>query len=334
MIKKKLPCDYPRGKKWVFTWFDSPESSFVPSKADNSKNLKLLKNFCNRYCVDETDGFICQMEMGEKKKNLHIQGRFELKDGRVYKSILLTYFHKIGIHNDGLYLDVEKDTDKSKYYVTKSKTRILGPFNNKHFIEYLGNDIAYIKNSSTKWQKAASLLLKIKQIRKINFIYSIDGNAGKTTWVKNCIINSAYFGINANYFSLSDVSRVLAGICSLKEDPDTIFLDIPKTLGRNQSYQDLFSAIEQIKNGLVESNYYGKHRERFFPPPNVFITANIPPSKFIDFIASDRWEIWEVFPIGNETIYKHKIYIENKHKFHKRESTVDILDNKIVYNKI
>ncbi len=167
--------------------------------------------------------FFCQLERGKKHKKLHVQGRFELLD-RLYKTQVLECFNLIGINNDGLYLDIEKKSERSKLYVNKLETRVLGPFDNSHFVQYDGKDILYIDTNPTLWQIAAFVLLKLKhEARMINYIYDLTGNAGKTTFVKYCILKTAYLNIKAEYFSLSDVSRVSAGFCNLKTKPDTIF---------------------------------------------------------------------------------------------------------------
>lgn len=330
--KTKIKTIRRRGKKWVFTWFATTKSSFIESVSNNGKNLTLLQKFFNRYCEQD---IICQLEKGKKECKLHIQGRFQLRGERVYKNILLDYFKKCGIHSDGLYLDIERDVDKSKYYVQKSETRILGPFTSDDFRIYLGKDILYIDTTPTLWQRMAFILLKQEIIRKIIYIYSTGGDAGKTTWVKYCRERSAKLGIKSAYFSLSDVSRVLAGFCKLEQDPCTVFFDVPKSLGKNQCYQDLFSAVEQIRNGMAETNYYSNHLEKRIPPPNVFMTSNVSPERFLNFIASDRWQVYEVFKKGDDRIYKHKIFYKDKYTVgHIRDSIVTIKDNKIIYTKI
>ena len=147
MKSKKLKRIYPdRGAKWVFTWSGAKDSNFCAIKIFNIKNLILLSRFSKRYCKIKDDGFMCQLEKDLKHNKLYMQDRLELLYGRVYKSVLLKYFNEVGINS--LFLAVEKDQDKSKYYVEKLESRIAGPFNNKDLIPYPGNDVVYIKKKS------------------------------------------------------------------------------------------------------------------------------------------------------------------------------------------
>lgn len=57
---------------------------------------------------------------------------------------------------------------------------------------------------------------------------------------------------------------------------DVYCIDLTRTKGEDQSSKDLFSAVEQIKNGFVIDTMYGKYNESFFEPPVVIIFSNNP----------------------------------------------------------
>lgn len=333
--KKMKKTHLVRGAKWVFTWSSAKGSNFCTDKLFNIKNLALLSKFSQRYCKTKNEGFMCQLEKGLKHNKLHLQGRFELRYGRVYKSVLLKYFNDIGIHSNGLFLNVEKDEDKSKYYVEKLESRIAGPFNNEDLTPYAGKDVIYIKKNPRVWQQICFSIIKKKQCsRKINFIFDPCGDSGKTTWVKFCLLYAKLLNIKAEYFLLSDVSRVMAGVCKVKVLPDTIFFDLPRSIGKNQSYCDLFIAAEKFKDGLLESSYYANHKVKCIAPPNVFMTSNLKPGKFLNYISLNRWNIVEIFPFGNDTVYQHEVYKEDSEIKNRRIFKIEIINKEIIYFKI
>ena len=75
-------------------------------------------------------------------------------------------------------------------------------------------------------------------------------------------------------------------------------VDLPRVRGSDERQQELFSALEEIKNGWVESPMYGKSAELLMEPPHIHIFSNELPN--LTYASMDRWKIWmiEDAPIG------------------------------------
>ena len=68
--------------------------------------------------------------------------------------------------------------------------------------------------------------------------------------------------------------------------------------GEEQSYNDLFSAVEQIKNGHIIDVMYGKYNESIFQPSMGSIFTNNKIADFFKYLSADRWEVYTISPDG------------------------------------
>ena len=69
-------------------------------------------------------------------------------------------------------------------------------------------------------------------------------------------------------------------------------VDLPRVRGTDERQQELFSALEEIKNGWIESPMYGKAAELLMEPPHIWIFSNELPNT--SFMSQDRWKIYKV----------------------------------------
>lgn len=70
---------------------------------------------------------------------------------------------------------------------------------------------------------------------------------------------------------------------------DTYTIDLTRSKDKEQSHEDLFSAIEQIKNGYVIDTRFGKHNRSIFELPMVLIFTNIN----FDLIKEENYLSWD-----------------------------------------
>ena len=75
-------------------------------------------------------------------------------------------------------------------------------------------------------------------------------------------------------------------------------VDLPRVRGSDERQHELFSALEEIKNGWVESPMYGKAAELLMEPPHIWIFSNELPN--ISMCSLDRWHIWHLYEIGKQ----------------------------------
>lgn len=65
----------------------------------------------------------------------------------------------------------------------------------------------------------------------------------------------------ARSLPVSSVDRLISAVHILNNtyEVDVYLIDLTRTQGEDQSYNDLFAAIEQIKNGHIIDVMYGKY---------------------------------------------------------------------------
>ena len=69
----------------------------------------------------------------------------------------------------------------------------------------------------------------------------------------------------------------------------------------NSNVEALYSTIENIKNGRVDSTFYGRFKRLRFKPPHVIVFTNNVPN--MSALSSDKFHL---FALGGED-YNHTI---------------------------
>lgn len=273
-------------KYWSLTWDTNVSQKQLPDK-------KKLGNFLQSL----TEYYTFQSEKGTIKGNLHYQGAFTLLGPRLSKKQLLDQFKKAFDNVSGLTLKPVYDKVAIQAYVTKTEGRVDGPY-------YGGKNEMFDPKLSEiplrPWQQELFDLITCEQQqpilrdRKVLFIQDTGGNTGKS-WFQKWL----RFGqkkLVARSLPVSSVDRLLSAVYIITRDTqvDLYNIDLTKTKGDDQSYEDLFSAIEQIKNGHTLDLMYGKYHEACFNPPMVIIYTNLKASDFIHYLSFDRWQVFEI----------------------------------------
>jgi hypothetical protein len=259
-----------------------------------------------------------QKEKGEKTGYLHWQGRISLKE-KLILSEVLEFFP------DGGYISITSNANKmNNFYVMKTKTRVEGPWTEKDLnkdIEGTSEFIPEIYRGMPKWkpwQKDAaemvfeekSKLVIDRNRRNIHFILGFYGNEGKTHF-------TSWFDCNGDGIALppSFTREHLHAAVLARPINDCYFIDIPRAVNmKKQSTElcELFSGIEQIKNGIAYKERY-EYKMIRFNHPQVWIFANtIPP---MNLVSSDRWKLY----IIKDNKLK-RVSIESMQRFFNHES--------------
>lgn len=302
-----------RFRRWVFTW-----------NADSNGNLPSAKNL--KSFLQQDDLFshgVFQLEKGVETQRNHFQGRFELRRQQTRPQVL-TRFEKVF---NVLNLTVQKEECyDSTMYCTKLDTRIDGP-------HWFGPDSYLMENEVPKplpyrqWQsELESLMLDSDnetrdelRDRKVVVVYDNKGNNGKSSWMRNIRLRRRDLVIRKLTPERPDRLRASVYKMTRKQTPDLLFVDLPRTLGKDTDLKGFFEALEEIKNGWVIDTMYGNYNEAIFTPPMVVIMTNIHPKKFIDLMSIDRWIIFSLDNDPNENwkqhvcLVKHEI-VENEHR--------------------
>jgi len=245
------------------------------------------------------ESFVFQKERGELSSRLHLQGCFRTRI-RTRHNTLLNLFKQ---WFPDLVINVsirkmEGDWIQAQEYCTKEDTRIgERPFLSSNLQKYTARDVKLFENRTSwfPWQiqihnmvfDSISGRIKSADDRSIIWITDRAGNTGKSKFTK--YLCHRYRDIIKVPFGTSSQIRsavIAAGIKSV------YLIDIPRTLGSDDSIQSVLAAIEDIKNGFVTSAMYGKYESLLFEPPHVFVFSNERAP--INLLSLDRWERYEM----------------------------------------
>jgi hypothetical protein len=69
-------------------------------------------------------------------------------------------------------------------------------------------------------------------------------------------------------------------------------VDFPRVLGKEDAVADIFAALEELKNGWVETAFYGKPGELLMEPPHVIVMSNDKPN--LKLASKDRWKVFQL----------------------------------------
>ena len=90
---------------------------------------------------------------------------------------------------------------------------------------------------------------------------------------------------------MDSVDRLLHAVTEIagKEQIDVFMIDDTKTKGSKTSFNDLFEAVERIKNGHVVSTMYGHYSEVIYKRPQILFCTNRSLGDYLSNLSIDRW---------------------------------------------
>jgi len=221
--------------------------------------------------------WIFQVEKGSKGGKEHLQMFVNLKvKKRKGEFVKLCSAHGLG----GIQATIASDAGKEalKNYCLKEETRVKGPWAD-HVI-YMGQDLPV---DLYPWQqRVVDIIDGPVDDRIIYWIYDQHGNQGKSKLAK-------YLMFHRNIMTLpaADASNVLNLVFKTPSRNCYIF-DIPRTISKKVSMDDLYAALESIKNGYIVNTKY-ETGVKLMSPPHVFVFSNRLPN--YSSLSVDRWKI-------------------------------------------
>lgn len=175
-------------------------------------------------------------------------------------------------------------------YCMKTDTRILGPWGLKTI--YTGADLAVMKNPYVWQSEIIAMIQCTPDDRTIVWIQNAAGNVGKSKLMKFC----KYKGLSVR-IPLGTATQIKSSV--IEKGPQTCYmLDLPRVRGREERMTEIFSAIEEIKNGWIESAMYGKTAELMMMPPHVIVFSNDAPN--LNLASADRWVVYNINSTGEK----------------------------------
>lgn len=250
----------------------------------------------------EVNDFMFQLEKGEVAGRYHFQGRLKLnvrKRKAQFISFLADVFGDFVTEASQVHVRAERDEYASTAYCCKLATREAGPWGDRNSVkrlrdgefdaapEYEGRDLLAIAASRRAWQRELEAILRADpDDRTIYWIHDAVGGTGKSKFIKWSHFNKLAYAIPQGKAQNIASTVVAAG------PKGAYVVDIPRVTGSEESQRDLFSCLEQIKNGFVLASIYGKRAELLFEPPHVVVFSNHLPN--LKLCSMDRWKIFTV----------------------------------------
>ena len=257
-------------RHWMFTW----------NQEFTDEELLEIESFLKTFCKS----FVFQEEKGEKTLRVHLQGYFETIVRKRHSTLLASFNMKFGhLPFDVGQLTLDRmmgSQDEAIAYCTKPDTQMRKPRLFGILTQYEASDLKIFDVSSNwfPWQKSfmelifnKDLTLKDPDDRTILWIHDLMGNNGKSKLVKHICYNYPEEACKLSFGS----STQLRSACIAAGPKKLYFIDVPRTLGKDDDINDLISVIEDIKNGFMVSSMYGKHQQMMFDPPHIVVFANV-----------------------------------------------------------
>lgn len=246
--------------------------------------------------------WIFQQERGETTGKLHYQCRVSLEQP-LSKATML---HLMDMRGIKLQCNIQPESNNSiqqgglSFYVMKDETREAGPWYDDAFrpskkVKYEGKDIACME-TPLPWQSTVISMLKAPpDDRSIVWIADPVGNHGKSKLMKWLRFQTP---IDCVRVPMGSATQIKTSVIE-KGRHRVYMVDLPRTVGKEERIQELYSALEELKNGWVESAMYGKAAELLMEPPHVVIFSNGFPS--LSHMSLDRWRVYELVTVQDET---------------------------------
>lgn len=266
---------------WVFT-IQAIKGETLPGEQAVTKAIALL-----------TEKYVFQLE---RATSLHYQGCCKTRIRKRQRTLLNEITTELDIPRAMVTLSPMQGTwAQARAYCTKSETSQGQVFTNE--ITYSGEDIKTLddKDSRFPWQnKIINLVfdddtsgIKVADDRTINWVTDSRGGTGKSKLVKWCCFNNDL----VVKISFGTASQLRSAIISA--GPRRVyFVDIPRTLGTDDSIHSLMSALEDLKNGFIVSSMYGKNETLILDPPHIVVFSNKECPE--QMMSKDRWRIFEI----------------------------------------
>lgn len=242
---------------WCFTW-----NGYKSEQSELDFTLSILQHMCKWYIIQEETG-----ESG----NDHLQGTLALLQRKRLNQLKQISFK--------IHWEPTKQLSASACYCSRESKR-SGKIWAYNFNIPAICDVKI--HEPYGWQLCVMKIINsMPDERTIYWFWEPFGNVGKTVLCK-------YLVIKHNALMLTGKSNDMYHMISKNPDKRSLFVvDVPKCHKEHINY----SAIEQIKNGLIFSGKY-EGSQLVFNPPHVIVFANIPPNKFE--MSEDRWNINDI----------------------------------------
>jgi len=278
-------------KYWMITVMtDGKKDHYLPSEED-------MYSAFNK--IGESYVFQKEIQENSELKLEHWQCCLTTKI-RVRKSTLLKLMAS-SLSHDVVRIKVDKiegTWDQAAEYCSKEDSRVEGStpsYSPSMQNVYTRSDIDFLWEEDKRYPWQVKLLEKIFDKvpttikdpidREIIWITDKQGNSGKSKFTKFlCVYNP-----NIVKISFGTANQLRSAVIS--SGPKMCYiLDMPRTLGEDDSILSVISVVEDISNGFLVSSFYGSSTNLIMNPPHVIIFSNKDCP--VQTLSLDRWDIY------------------------------------------
>ncbi len=249
-----------------------------------------FRDICNEFA----HSWVFQKEKGVVSGKEHFQARWIMNDP-IMRDSLLSILESRGIQPNNVSFRMESSNSIKQgglaFYCMKEDTRIEGPWYDDAFRPpkrrktYAGEDLPCMENPRAFQVKVISLLSEPPDDRNLYWWCDRKGGAGKSKLLKWL----RFQGFDMGRVPMGTATQIKTAVIDMGVKTSYL-VDLPRVQGKDEAIRDLFSALEEIKNGWVVSAMYGKPGELLMKPPHVHIFSNEMPNPKL--CSLDRWIIY------------------------------------------
>lgn len=209
-----------------------------------------------------------------------------------------------------------KDETRSNLIATKYYPSRVSKVLSEYLKELKNNpDLGLAHQVKRMFQRILYALLDSEPNRRdINFIFNPLGGAGKSVTADYISLNPDFKALLAP--QLASPERWVTALIDQIEQffnihgfyPKTIVVDLTRNED-NTEVEHLYSKLENIKNGRLDSTFYGKFKRIRFKPPHVVVFTNNVPN--LSALSQDRFKLFSIAEEENEfTLFKCRVSLK------------------------
>jgi len=232
----------------------------------------------------------------EKATSLHYQGCCKLRVRKRKNTFINELVAELDVPRSMVVVSPMAGTwEQAKAYCSREEPSLSSTFTTE--VTSTGNDIKVLDSEENRFPWQASIIneildthtgnIKDSDDRSIIWITDPIGGTGKSKLVKwFCVNNDDIVKISFGTSSQLRSALMAAG-------PRRVyFVDVPRTLGSDDSIHSLMSAAEDLKNGFVCSSMYGKNQSIVLDPPHIVVFSNKECPQTM--MSADRWKMFTI----------------------------------------
>lgn len=246
-------------------------------------DMKIINDFARTIAKK----WVAVKEAGSDTGNLHVHLGLQLAKKVRSLALVAQLADALGIDRDHIRVrPMASNKGYCQYVMKADHTLVDGPYVDgiKPPEEYDGADVICVERDPRPFQKEImDLIDSTPDTRTVYWYWEESGNVGKSALVKYLEWKDKAVGL--------DVAKAhqLKAAAFAMGPQRAYLLDMPRTVGKDDSIRDCMCVIEALKNGRIIDVMYGRSNRLLMKPPHVICFANYPPPR--EMLSGDRWVV-------------------------------------------